>query len=156
MDGLRALAIVSVVGYHATPANVPGGFVGVDVFFVISGFLITSLLHKDIAGGTFSLADFLARRARRIVPALACVILVSFAAAYFIMSSEEMSEFGRSLASSALFGANFHFYGTTDYFALEAARAASAAYLVAVDRGAVLPDLAATAAFFAGDAAAAQ
>jgi peptidoglycan/LPS O-acetylase OafA/YrhL len=120
VDGLRALAIVSVVGYHATPANVPGGFVGVDVFFVISGFLITSLLHKDIAGGTFSLADFLARRARRIVPALACVILVSFAAAYFIMSPEEMSEFGRSLASSALFGANFHFYGTTDYFALEA------------------------------------
>ena len=91
-----------------------------DIFFVISGFLITSLLHKDIAGGTFSLADFLARRARRIVPALACVILVSFAAAYFIMSPEEMSEFGRSLASSALFGANFHFYGTTDYFALEA------------------------------------
>jgi peptidoglycan/LPS O-acetylase OafA/YrhL len=120
VDGLRALAIVSVVGYHATPANVPGGFVGVDVFFVISGFLITSLQHKDIAGGTFSLADFLARRARRIVPALACVILVSFAAAYFIMSPEEMSEFGRSLASSALFGANFHFYGTTDYFALEA------------------------------------
>jgi len=104
----------------ATTRRLPGGFVGVDTFFVISGFLITSLLHKDIAGGTFSLADFLARRARRIVPTLACVILVSFAAAYFIMSPEEMSEFGRSLASAALFGANFHFYGTTEYFALEA------------------------------------
>ena len=66
------------------------------------------------------MADFLARRARRIVPALTNVVLVSFVAAYFIMSPEEMSEFGRSLASSALLGANIHFYGTTDYFALEA------------------------------------
>jgi peptidoglycan/LPS O-acetylase OafA/YrhL len=120
VDGLRALAIISVVGYHVTPSRVPGGFVGVDVFFVISGFLITSLLCKEIANQTFSLADFLARRARRIVPALACVILVSFVAAYLIMSPEEMSEFGKSLAASALFGANIHFYRTTDYFALSA------------------------------------
>ena len=120
VDGLRALAIISVVGYHAIPANVPGGFVGVDIFFVISGFLITSLLHKDIVSDSFSLANFLARRARRIVPALACVVLVSFVAACFIMSPEEMSEFGRSLASSALFGANIFFYRTTDYFALDA------------------------------------
>ena len=70
VDGLRALAIVAVVWYHAMPANVPGGFVGVDIFFVISGFLISSLLHKEIADGSFSFTDFLARRARRIVPAL--------------------------------------------------------------------------------------
>jgi len=120
VDGLRALAIMFVVGYHALPHNVPGGFVGVDVFFVISGFLITSLLHREIRGNTFSMAAFLARRARRIVPALACVILVSFVAAFLIMSPEEMEEFGNSLTWSALFGANFHFYGTTDYFALDA------------------------------------
>ena len=96
IDGLRAVAIISVLGFHATPSHVPGGFVGVDIFFVISGFLITSILRKQISDRTFSFSDFLARRARRIVPALACVALVSLIAAYFILSPEQMSEFGRS------------------------------------------------------------
>jgi peptidoglycan/LPS O-acetylase OafA/YrhL len=120
IDGLRAVAIISVLGFHAMPSHVPGGFVGVDIFFVISGFLITSILRKQISDRTFSFSDFLARRERRIVPALACVALVSLIAADFILSPEQMSEFGRSLATTALFGANFHFYRTTDYFALPA------------------------------------
>ena len=120
VDGLRAIAVLAVIGFHAAPSQVPGGFVGVDIFFVISGFLITSLLHKEIARREFSFPNFLARRARRIVPALALVMLASFVAAYLILSPEQMREFGRSITSSALFGANIHFYRTTDYFALPA------------------------------------
>ncbi len=120
VDGLRAIAVLSVIAFHAAPSQVPGGFVGVDIFFVISGFLITSLLHKEIARNAFSLPNFLARRARRIVPALALVMLASFIAAFFILSPEQMREFGRSITSASLFGANIHFYRTTDYFALSA------------------------------------
>ncbi len=120
VDGLRAIAVLSVIAFHAAPAQVPGGFVGVDIFFVISGFLITSLLHKEIARNAFSLPKFLARRARRIVPALAVVMLATFIAAFFILSPEQMREFGRSITSASLFGANIHFYRTTDYFALSA------------------------------------
>jgi len=120
VDGLRAVAILSVLGFHAAPSLVPGGFVGVDVFFVISGFLITSILRKEMAERKFLLRNFLARRARRIVPALAFVVLVSIVAACLILSPEELSEFGKSLTATALFGANIHFYKTTDYFALAA------------------------------------
>jgi peptidoglycan/LPS O-acetylase OafA/YrhL len=120
VDGLRAIAVLSVIAFHAAPSQVPGGFVGVDIFFVISGFLITSLLHKEIARNAFSLPNFLARRARRIVPALAVVMLATFVAAYFLLSPEQMREFGRSITSASLFGANIHFYRTTDYFALSA------------------------------------
>jgi len=120
VDGLRAVAILSVIGFHAAPSLVPGGFVGVDIFFVISGFLITSILRREMAERTFLLSSFLARRARRIVPAVAFVVLVSFVAACFILTPEQMSEFGKSLTATALFGANFHFYKTTDYFALAA------------------------------------
>jgi len=120
VDGLRAVAILSVLGFHAAPSLVPGGFVGVDVFFVISGFLITSILRKEMAQGSFRLTNFLARRARRIVPALAFVVLVSFVVACLLLTPEQLSEFGRSLTATALFGANIHFYNTTDYFALAA------------------------------------
>lgn len=120
VDGLRAVAVLSVIGFHAAPSLMPGGFVGVDIFFVISGFLITSILRREMAERTFRLTNFLARRARRIVPALACVILASFVAAYLILSPEQMTEFGKSLSATALFWANFHFYKTTDYFSSSA------------------------------------
>ena len=75
IDGLRAIAVLSVVAFHAFPAWVSGGFVGVDVFFVISGLLITSILIKQHPASRFSFADFYSRRARRILPALCLVLL---------------------------------------------------------------------------------
>ena len=74
LDGLRALAIIPVILFHIHPEWLPGGFLGVDVFFVISGYLITSLLLRDLRGGTFSLADFWERRLRRILPALMVMV----------------------------------------------------------------------------------
>jgi peptidoglycan/LPS O-acetylase OafA/YrhL len=75
IDGLRALAVLAVILFHLDPSWLPGGFVGVDVFFVISGYLISRILHDGIREGSFSFAEFYARRMRRIVPALAFVIL---------------------------------------------------------------------------------
>src|SRR3981081_3191730 len=71
VDGLRAIAVIAVVAFHAFPAYFPGGFIGVDVFFVISGFLISTILLKQLRRSTFTLADFYRRRIRRIFPALA-------------------------------------------------------------------------------------
>ena len=80
IDGLRCLAILPVVLYHAGTDYFPGGFVGVDVFFVISGFLITSIIRREIQQQTFTISGFYERRCRRILPALITVILVSFVA----------------------------------------------------------------------------
>ena len=77
IDGLRAVAVSAVVAYHAFPAWCPGGFVGVDIFFVISGYLISTIIVSAIRGGRFSFADFYARRIRRIFPALALVLFAS-------------------------------------------------------------------------------
>ena len=85
IDGLRGIAILAVVLYHAKLFGITGGFVGVDVFFVISGFLITSIIVRDIRAGTFSLLGFWERRFRRIIPALIVVMLCSAIAAYFFM-----------------------------------------------------------------------
>jgi peptidoglycan/LPS O-acetylase OafA/YrhL len=81
IDGLRAVAVVSVIGFHAFPPWFRGGFIGVDIFFVISGFLITSILHKSLARGQFTLLGFYSRRIKRIFPAL---ILVLAAIAVFV------------------------------------------------------------------------
>jgi peptidoglycan/LPS O-acetylase OafA/YrhL len=83
IDGLRAVAVVGVVAFHAYPFQVPGGFVGVDIFFVISGFLITSIITKEMEERTFSFATFYARRARRIFPALAVVLVTLLGAGWF-------------------------------------------------------------------------
>ena len=80
VDGLRAIAILSVIAFHAFPNWVPGGFVGVDVFFVISGFLISSVIVEHLQVGTFSFVGFFQRRVRRIFPAL-CVVLLGCAVA---------------------------------------------------------------------------
>ena len=84
IDGLRAIAVIGVVLFHAG-LGVGGGFVGVDVFFVISGFLITSLILRDLDRGSFSIVDFWERRARRIFPALAVVVIVTLIAGWFLM-----------------------------------------------------------------------
>ena len=116
IDGLRALAVLVVVLFHAKVPGFSGGFVGVDVFFVISGYLITGLIAHDYANGRFSFATFYFRRIRRIVPALLCVYLACTLAAVTLMLPGNSSAFGRSLASSATFVSNNHFLRQSGYF----------------------------------------
>ena len=115
VDGLRALAVVAVVLYHAG-IGLPGGFIGVDVFFVISGYLITSLILKDLQNDTFTLAGFWERRARRIIPAVVVVVLATLAAGWFLLFPSDYALLGKSAAWQALFAANFYFWRHTSYF----------------------------------------
>jgi peptidoglycan/LPS O-acetylase OafA/YrhL len=116
IDGLRALAVLAVLFFHAG-LGFTGGYVGVDVFFVISGYLITSLVVKDLHRGTFSLADFWERRARRILPPLAAMVLVTLVAGYFLLLPSSFEELGNSAVYQALFAANFYFWKESGYFA---------------------------------------
>jgi peptidoglycan/LPS O-acetylase OafA/YrhL len=116
IDGLRAVAVMAVVLYHAK-LGFPGGFVGVDVFFVISGFLITSLILKDLQEGKFTLSNFWERRARRILPALVVVVVFTVVAGWFLLLPDDYEELGRSAAFQAAFAANIDFWRSTGYFA---------------------------------------
>ncbi|AYG69791.1 MULTISPECIES: acyltransferase family protein [unclassified Rhizobium] len=116
IDGLRALAILPVVLYHAGIPGFSGGFVGVDVFFVISGFLMASLISNEIAGGEFSLVRFYERRIRRIFPALFAVLAASFIAAWWLLMPAEFAYFARSLKAAALFTSNIQFEKESGYF----------------------------------------
>ncbi len=120
IDGLRAVAVVPVVLYHAGFTALGGGYVGVDVFFVISGYLITSLLLGDIRRGEFSILKFYERRIRRIFPALFAVIAVSAVAACFLFMPDELAYFARSAAATALFASNIQFWDESGYFDAEA------------------------------------
>lgn len=115
IDGLRAIAVAIVVAFHAD-LGCPGGYIGVDVFFVISGFLITSLLLKDLERGEFSLLGFWERRARRIIPALVTVTLVTLIAGWFILFPSDYESLGDSALAQSIFSANFFFWRTTGYF----------------------------------------
>jgi len=115
IDGLRAVAVLAVVLYHAGLRGFSGGFVGVDVFFVISGFLITSIIQGQLDRGSFSIAGFYERRIRRIFPALFTVCAATTAAAWCWMMPFELQAFGASLAIMALFASNFYFV-KTGYF----------------------------------------
>lgn len=117
IDGLRAISVGGVVLFHAWPGFLPGGFLGVDVFFVISGFLITSLLAAEAATGRISIAGFYERRARRIVPALLFVLLVTTLGAVGVMPPSELEAYGASLRAATLFYSNVFFYGDIGYFA---------------------------------------
>jgi peptidoglycan/LPS O-acetylase OafA/YrhL len=116
IDGLRALAIAPVVLHHAAPALLPGGFAGVDVFFVISGYLITGIIAGELAAGRFSLRGFWERRLRRIVPALAAMLLATMVAGWAILTPEHFAQFARALLSASLFASNLHFARGTGYF----------------------------------------
>lgn len=116
VDGLRALAVIPVILFHAGSEIFAGGFIGVDIFFVISGYLITLILVNDIEKGRFSLVTFYERRARRILPALALVSLLCIPPAWYWMTPGELEHFGGSLAALALFGSNIYFWLTTGYF----------------------------------------
>lgn len=117
IDGVRALAVVPVVWFHAGFGGLPGGFLGVDVFFVLSGFLITSILMREMAEGRFSLAGFYERRARRILPALGVVALACLPAAWVLMPPDQLERFARSLVALGLFASNLFFWRQSGYFA---------------------------------------
>lgn len=116
IDGLRAIAVLTVVGFHAFPNFIRGGFVGVDVFFVISGYLITTILLRENHQGTFSVATFYARRIKRIVPALLIVLGCSMAFGWYVLLSNEFRQFGRHTAGGALFVSNFVLWQEAGYF----------------------------------------
>ena len=115
IDGLRAIAVLAVVLFHAG-LGVSGGFVGVDVFFVISGFLITSLILKDLYCGNFSIVEFWERRARRIFPALAVVVIATLIAGWFLMLPFGLQVIGQSAVALTVFASNIQFWRTSGYF----------------------------------------
>jgi len=116
IDGLRAVAVLAVVGFHAFPNWVEGGFIGVDIFFVISGFLISTIIFKGLAQGNFSFADFYARRIKRIFPALALVFTVCLIFGWFTLLTDEYKQLGHHILSGAVFGSNFRLLKEGGYF----------------------------------------
>ena len=116
IDGLRAVAVIPVIFYHTGVEVFSGGFVGVDIFFVISGYLITSIIVDDCANGTFSMRKFYERRARRILPALFFIMLCCIPVAWLTMAPHQMKDFSQSLLAATAFASNIFFYTETDYF----------------------------------------
>jgi peptidoglycan/LPS O-acetylase OafA/YrhL len=116
VDGLRAVAVLSVLAYHLGFAATPGGFVGVDVFFVISGYVITRMLRKDIDQGRFSFVRFYAGRARRLLPALLVTIALTAVVAGLIMTPAHLQEFAGSVISAVLGWSNIFFWSKAGYF----------------------------------------
>jgi peptidoglycan/LPS O-acetylase OafA/YrhL len=116
IDGLRAVAVLSVIAFHASPDLLPGGYVGVDVFFVISGFLITSIILKHLQKGDFSFLDFYARRAKRIFPALIVVLAAIGLYGWVILLRDEFQQLGKHIAAGAGFIANFALWQEAGYF----------------------------------------
>src|SRR5262249_39330309 len=116
IDGLRAIAVLAVIGFHAFPRYFPGGFVGVDVFFVISGFLITSIILRQLQGSTFTLAEFYASRVRRILPALLILLTACLAFGLIALLPDEIEELGKHLVAAATFASNFELWRESGYF----------------------------------------
>jgi peptidoglycan/LPS O-acetylase OafA/YrhL len=120
IDGLRAIAVIAVLIYHANflisgKQFLSGGYLGVDVFFVISGYLITLILLKEMQANSFSYVSFYERRARRILPALFVILTISTFAAWFLLSPLLFKNYSGSLSSTAVFGSNFFFWNDTGY-----------------------------------------
>ena len=116
IDGLRAIAVLPVILYHAGVPGFSGGFVGVDVFFVISGYLITSIILNEQANGDFSFVQFYERRARRILPPLFLVCFVSVPIAVYCLEPRDLADFSKSLISVGGFVSNFYFWAHSGYF----------------------------------------
>ena len=116
IDGLRAFAVIAVVIYHAFPSLLPGGFIGVDVFFVISGFLISSIIFSELDAQSFKFSNFYARRIKRIFPALIVVLLASFIVGWFLLFENELKQLGDHVSRAALFLSNFILWYETGYF----------------------------------------
>ncbi|MBU2891927.1 acyltransferase [Colwellia sp. D2M02] len=116
IQGLRAIAVLAVVVFHINPNLLPGGFLGVDIFFVISGYLIIGFIWRDLQQQSFTLLDFYARRIKRLLPAFLVMVTCASVAAYFLLLPTETVNYGTSLLSSLLYVSNFYFYAQSDYF----------------------------------------
>jgi len=116
IDGLRAIAVLSVIIYHLSHAILPGGYLGVDVFFVLSGYLITAIIWREIAIGDFSILRFYERRIRRIMPALLAMIFIVTAVATLLLLPVDLIGFARSLFATLGFVANIYFWRDSNYF----------------------------------------
>ncbi|WP_053078342.1 acyltransferase family protein [Methylobacterium tarhaniae] len=116
IDGLRAVAVLAVIFYHVGITWMPGGFVGVDVFFVISGYVITRGLLREAADGGIGIAAFYARRIRRILPALVATLALTSLAAYWLLLPPQLEDYAASAAASALSVANLYFWRASGYF----------------------------------------
>lgn len=112
IDGLRAIAVLAVVFYHVGFTSLRGGFVGVDVFYVISGYLITALLARDLSEGRFSIVSFYERRMRRIFPALFAVLFFCIAVAVLLLDPREMASFGKEMCAATFFVSNIYFWSS--------------------------------------------
>jgi peptidoglycan/LPS O-acetylase OafA/YrhL len=120
IDGIRAVAVLSVVLFHAFPKLVPGGFAGVDAFFVVSGYLITSIIVTDLDAGSFNFTEFYARRVRRLFPALVVVLAVTLALGFWLLLPEQLASLAKNTIASALFSANLMLLSETGYFGIDA------------------------------------
>jgi peptidoglycan/LPS O-acetylase OafA/YrhL len=120
IDGLRALAVLAVFVYHLVPHLSLGGYMGVDIFFVISGFLITRIIKDKTADNTFSLSGFYIRRARRIMPALIATVLITLFVGLVFLSPEKLTELAKTGIWSLTGLSNFYFYNHLGYFDLDA------------------------------------
>lgn len=116
IDGLRAIAVLSVVAYHAFPDVFKGGFIGVDIFFVISGYLISTIILQDLKGGAFSFKDFYIRRIRRIFPALCLVLSATFIVGWLFLFPDELQSLGKHILSGASFFSNLVLWSESGYF----------------------------------------
>ncbi len=116
IDGLRAIAVLAVITYHAFPDIVCGGFIGVDIFFVISGFLISGIIFKSIEHHKFSFIEFYMRRVLRIFPALLILLISSFALGWFVLLADEYKQLGKHIAGGAGFVLNFILWKENGYF----------------------------------------
>ena len=116
IQGLRALAVLSVVIYHISPHHLPGGFIGVDIFFVISGYLIMGQIYNKIQLNAFSISDFYVKRSKRLFPAFFATVSVSSLFAFLYFLPGEFSKYAWSLVASCLYVSNFYFYTKSGYF----------------------------------------
>jgi peptidoglycan/LPS O-acetylase OafA/YrhL len=116
IDGLRAVAVLAVVAFHAVKGVMPGGYNGVDIFFVLSGFLITGIIQRELDEGCFTVRRFYERRIRRILPALLVMMLAATAVAVAVLLPADLIGYGRSAIASLAFTANIYFWRDTDYF----------------------------------------
>jgi peptidoglycan/LPS O-acetylase OafA/YrhL len=120
IDGLRAVAVLAVIGFHAFPQWAPGGFAGVDIFFVISGYLISTIILTAVNAGRFSFATFYARRIKRIFPALIAVLAACYAAGWFLLYAGQFEQLGKHIAGGAGFVSNYVLWRESGYFDADA------------------------------------